>query len=180
MSTKLLNHRQARWSELLSRFDFKIVFQPGKSVGKPDALTRRSGDLPMEGDERLVANQQAVLKPWTLSSVMTSSNSANGLLQILSDNMNEDRKNAVEGPDDAIGDPDNAIEDVDNLDNTRQILTLLEEAYQVDSFPERILGLLRDDIQHCKEISLADCKEKNGRLVYRDCIYVPDHMPLRL
>ena len=29
MSTKLLNHRQARWSEFLSRFDFKINFQPG-------------------------------------------------------------------------------------------------------------------------------------------------------
>jgi len=39
-------------------------------------------------------------------------------------------------------DPDNAIEDVDNLDNTGQILTLLEEGYQVDPFPERILGLL--------------------------------------
>jgi len=79
MSTKLLNRRQARWSEFFSRFDFKIIFQPGKSGGKPDALTR-SGDLPMEGDERLVANQQAVLKPWNLLSVTTSSNLANGLL----------------------------------------------------------------------------------------------------
>ena len=180
MSTKLLNHRQERWSEFLSRFDFKMIFRPGKSVGKPDALTRRLGDLPMGGDERLVANHQGVLKPWNLSSVTTSSNSANGLLQILADNMNEDPENAVEGPDDAIEVPDNAIEDADNLDNTGQISTLLEEAYQVDPFPERILGLLRDDIRHCKEISLADCKEKNGRLVYRDCIYVPDHMPLRL
>jgi len=120
----------------------------------------------MEGDERLVTNQQAVLKPWNLSSVTTSSNSANGLLQILADNMN--------------GDPNNTIEDVDNLDNTGQISTLLGEAYQVDPFPERILGLLRDDIRHCKEISLAECKEKNDRLVYRDCIYVPDHMLLRL
>jgi len=186
MSTKLLNRRQARWSEFLSRFDFKIIFQPQKSGGKPDALTRRSGDLSMEGDERLVANQQAVLKPWNLSSVTTSSNSANGLLQILADNMNEDPENAedlensVEGPENAMEGPDNAIEDVDNLDNTGKILTLLEEAYQVYPFPERILRLLRDDVQQCKEISLADCKEKNGRLVYRDCIYVPDHMLLRL
>jgi len=94
--------------------------------------------------------------------------------------MNEDPENTFEGPDDAIGDPDNAIEDVDNLDNTGQISTLLEEAYQVNSFLEWILRLLRDDIRHCKEISLADCKEKNGILVYHDCIYVPDHMPLRL
>jgi len=54
MSTKLLNRRQARWSEFLSRFDFKIVYRPGKAGAKPDALTRRPGDLPQEeGDERI-------------------------------------------------------------------------------------------------------------------------------
>jgi len=52
MTTKLLNRRQARWSEFLSRFDFVIDYRPGKQGGKPDALTRRSGDLPKEGDER--------------------------------------------------------------------------------------------------------------------------------
>ena len=50
-STKLLSRRQARWSEFLSRFDYKIVYRPGRAGGKPDALTRRSGDLPEEGDE---------------------------------------------------------------------------------------------------------------------------------
>jgi len=64
MSTKLLNRRQARWSEFLSRFDFKIVYIPGKAGAKPDALTRRSGDLPQEeGDERITERQKAVLKP---------------------------------------------------------------------------------------------------------------------
>jgi hypothetical protein len=52
-TTKLLNRRQARWSEFLSRFNFKILYRPGKQGGKPDALTRRSEDLPKEGDERL-------------------------------------------------------------------------------------------------------------------------------
>ena len=51
MSTKLLSHRQARWSEFLSRFNFKIVYRPGKAGARPDALTRRSGDLPKEGDK---------------------------------------------------------------------------------------------------------------------------------
>jgi len=67
MSTKLLNRRQARWSEFLSRFDFRIKYWPGKLGGKPDALTRRSGDLPKKGDKRLLANQHAVLKPQNLS-----------------------------------------------------------------------------------------------------------------
>ena len=52
MSTKLLNRRHARWTEFLSRFNFRIVYRPGKLGGKPDALTRRSGDLPPKrGDE---------------------------------------------------------------------------------------------------------------------------------
>ena len=42
MTTKQLSRRQARWSEYLSRFDFQIAYRPGKSGGKPDALTRRS------------------------------------------------------------------------------------------------------------------------------------------
>jgi len=59
MSTKLLNRHQTRWSEFLSRFNFKIVYRPGKQSTKPDALTRRSRDLPKEGDER---QNQVVLK----------------------------------------------------------------------------------------------------------------------
>ena len=66
MSTKLLNRRQARWSEYLSRFNFQIIYRPGKAGAKPDALTRRSGDLPKEGDERLQFQHQTVLKPHNL------------------------------------------------------------------------------------------------------------------
>jgi hypothetical protein len=53
-TTKLLNRRQARWSDFLSRFNFKIPYRPGKQGAKPDALTRRSEDMPQEGDERLL------------------------------------------------------------------------------------------------------------------------------
>jgi len=67
MSTKMLNRRQARWAELLSRFDFKMTFRPGKSGGKPDSLTHRSGDLPQEGDERIMHQFQTVLNPSKLS-----------------------------------------------------------------------------------------------------------------
>jgi transposase InsO family protein len=61
-TTKLLNRRQARWSEFLSRFNFQITYRPGKQGAKPDALTRRSEDLPKEGDERLQHQSQTVLK----------------------------------------------------------------------------------------------------------------------
>ena len=53
ISTKMLNRRQACWSEFLSRFNFKITYWPRKQGEKPDTLTRRSEDLPKEGDKRL-------------------------------------------------------------------------------------------------------------------------------
>src|SRR6202035_3664567 len=37
-----LNRRQARWSLVLARFDFSLHHRPGKSMGKPDALSRRA------------------------------------------------------------------------------------------------------------------------------------------
>src|SRR5579859_5970109 len=39
--TKVYDRRQAWWAEKLSRFDFKIVFRPGKQGGKPDVLSER-------------------------------------------------------------------------------------------------------------------------------------------
>jgi len=49
MAKKLLNHRQALWSEFLTCFDYEIVYVLGKSYGKAYALTRRPGDLPEGG-----------------------------------------------------------------------------------------------------------------------------------
>ena len=39
-TSQKLNRRQARWSLYLSRFDFSLHHKPGKSMGKPDALSR--------------------------------------------------------------------------------------------------------------------------------------------
>jgi hypothetical protein len=38
--TNLLTRQQARWSELLSTFNFVLWFRLGQLSGKPDALTR--------------------------------------------------------------------------------------------------------------------------------------------
>ena len=50
MSAKQLNRRQARWSLYLARFDFQLHHKPGKSMGKPDALSRRADHGTGEGD----------------------------------------------------------------------------------------------------------------------------------
>ena len=47
-SARTLTRRQARWSLFLSRFNFFIIYRPGRLGGKPDALSRRS-DLKPEG-----------------------------------------------------------------------------------------------------------------------------------
>ena len=41
ITAKKLNCRQAQWSLYLGRFDFKLVHCPGRSMGKPDALSQR-------------------------------------------------------------------------------------------------------------------------------------------
>ena len=61
-TTKQLSHRQARWSEYLSRFRFKITYRPGNQGGKPDALTRRSQDASAQEDARL-HRKQTLLRP---------------------------------------------------------------------------------------------------------------------
>jgi len=42
MTAKKLNRRQARWSLHLARFDFLLHYCPGRTMGKPDALSRRA------------------------------------------------------------------------------------------------------------------------------------------
>ncbi len=50
MSTKQLNHYQARWSEFLFRFNYHIAYHFNKINDKLNALTRRSEDLFKEKD----------------------------------------------------------------------------------------------------------------------------------
>ncbi|KAI1006053.1 hypothetical protein K3495_g2163 [Podosphaera aphanis] len=59
MTTKILNRRQARWSEFLSRFNFVITYRPSKFGTNLDALTR-------EDNEGLRHQKQTILKSHNL------------------------------------------------------------------------------------------------------------------
>jgi hypothetical protein len=61
-TTKQLSHRQARWAEYLSRFQFIIKYRPGNQNQKPDALTRRSQDR-IAQEEAREARNQVLLRP---------------------------------------------------------------------------------------------------------------------
>ncbi|KAI0992334.1 hypothetical protein K3495_g15852, partial [Podosphaera aphanis] len=41
MTRQKLSERQARWAEYLSRFNFKLVYRPGREATVPDALSRK-------------------------------------------------------------------------------------------------------------------------------------------
>jgi hypothetical protein len=91
--TKLLNRSQARWSQFLSQFNFKIVYRPGTTGGKLDALTHRSGDLPKAGDDRSLENQTTIIKPENilqLSAMATPTLASPALVQLFTDGYNED------------------------------------------------------------------------------------------
>jgi hypothetical protein len=152
MSTKLLNCRQTHWAEYLSCFNFRIVYRPGKAGGKPDALTRRSGDLPQGGDARLIEQQRVVLKPQNL--LPDTPRTAD--LYLL-----------AEAP---------------TPDEQSSLLYSIEKATHSDPFALRIILLLHDGKLHSKEISLSECDVRDGRLYYQQRLYIPndDNLQLRL
>jgi hypothetical protein len=65
-TTKVLNRRQAGWSEYLCQFNIIICFWPGKLGAKPDALTRRWDVYAKEGD-----NDYAKVNPHNLRPIFT-------------------------------------------------------------------------------------------------------------
>ena len=137
MSTKQLSRRQARWSEFLSRFNFVIQYRPGKLGAKPDALTRRSGDLPKEGDGRLQQMVQTVLKPHNLDSAV--------------------KKDLVAAP--------LVIEEEENLDDLT-LEQLIDRGYEQDPLPNRVLQLLANGANYSKDLTIVDCANVDGRLQY--------------
>jgi len=146
-------------------------------------------NLPKEGDERLLTNRHAILKPRNLPINLPDAEQINVLVAVRIDAGRIDVQDDTRRPDaldvvKCLRLNANDVADTRQPDagqpDTRQIFTLLTEAYQTNPLLERILGLLHDGTRQCKEISLADCKELNSRLLYRDRIYVPDHTPLWL
>ena len=70
MKSRLLSRRQARWSEFLSRFNFRICYRPGSLNTPADALSRPAGDPDPSLKSFL---EQRVLKSYNLSPGMETS-----------------------------------------------------------------------------------------------------------
>ncbi|KAG0153387.1 hypothetical protein PDIDSM_5240 [Penicillium digitatum] len=185
-TTKLLNRRQARWSEFLSRFNFKITYRPGKQGAKPDALTRRSEDIPKEGDERLAHQSQTVLKKENLQ-INVTTRQRNGVTTTTPPelpDLPEEPPATAEVPPIITVPPDIADPPITAAPETRvrfiennlpeppsTIKDLLLEAYNQDKVVQSILEALDKNASRHPEITLADCERRGNYLYYRNRLY---------
>jgi transposase InsO family protein len=63
-TTKQLSPRHMRWSEFLSRFNFRIKYRPGSVNTRADALSRKPEHVPAsDEDDRLQARRRPLIDP---------------------------------------------------------------------------------------------------------------------
>lgn len=171
MSTKELNRRQARWSEFLSEFQFQIQYRPGKQGTKPDSLTRRPGDQPVEGDERIAHQRQTILKGTNLADGMAPLH--HGVSTIPPEGLRRAVRIAAAAQ-----------------DELPSLEALIAAAYEKDGITKSIITAIREGDRvlppqaaralSAYRISLAECRTEHGKLFYFDRTWVPDDEELRL
>jgi len=169
MSIKLLSRRQVRWSEFLSRFNFKIVYRPGELNTRADALTRRSEDLPLnEKNSRREHQWQIVLKSKNLEIQV--------LINVLDDSDSEAPESSDSEGESVISEQSEPSEEMPMNELEEQ----LSAAYFNDEWVQIVVTALRDDQRKLKEFSLAKCTLRSDRVYYRDRLLIPEDEKLRL
>lgn len=156
-----LSERQVRWSEFLSRFNFTLEWRPGKTMGKPDALSRREQDRPADySDERLRSRFIRLFHNKHLRSTQ---------IQTLVSSDDIDFAKEVQ-----------LFEDRDMQElwhKSRQEDQLYQELTTLVANKERNLPT---QLQQQKTVSIAECTlDKRGLLQFRERTWIPDCEPLR-
>jgi transposase InsO family protein len=156
MTKQKLTERQIRWAEKLSRYNFKIVFRPGSQAIVPDALSRREQDKPQDpSDERVQAREVQLFDPHT------------GLLS-------QDVRNGVTLMASSTQDATATA----NLDDEWATAAMHDQQYQLalqavqegqQTFPKKAE----------LKLSIAECDVLDGRLRYRERLWVPASETLR-
>ena len=73
---RILKQRHARWAEILSEYDFRLVYLPGPQNTLADALSRRSDFAPQEGDDDPQQYQATLLPEFYQVNSLTASDSS--------------------------------------------------------------------------------------------------------
>lgn len=157
-------------SEFLSRFDFQIIYRPGKLGRKPDSLTRRSRDRTSKGgaDEWLSHQNQVVIKPHNLLEVHATDNP---LVNVEDSDSSELTEVEEEEIDVLLSEQE---EDELELPPSEE---LFDPIYEEDPFPAKVLQMLANDVRHS---SLAERSNDNGGLGFRGKFWIPDYQNLHL
>jgi hypothetical protein len=145
-----LNERQARWAAELSEYTFHIEYVKGSENVLADALSRRDQDMPKDAtDDRLKERVARILDP---SQFINSASIAPVTAEVQSDETSLEQWN---------------------------------QAAEVDEVYQEILQAVRSQerslpthLRHLK-LSITDFTENEGRLRWRDRLWVPDSEPLR-
>ena len=96
MMAKKLNHRQACWSLYLAHFNFKLIYCPGCSMGKPDALSRRLDHGNGASDNKdMVHLQLELFAIQALKGVQLEGPECDILREIHQENQKDDQKEPV-------------------------------------------------------------------------------------
>lgn len=159
MTTKLLNQRQARWNEFLSRFNFRITYRPGKQGAIPDALSRRAQDRPASitdlADPRINHRHQCILKDKNLSIGMAPESISSLMLYV--------------------------------MDTQVPLDDLISQAYAQDPDTEEMIEALRQlkrqwpkHLKRKLRIAKAECKLVDGRIYFRDRLFIPNVPDVKL
>jgi hypothetical protein len=158
-TTKQLSPRHMRWSEFLSRFNFRITYKPGTLNTRPDALSRKPEDVPTsENDDRLRARRRALIDPAKFDASML-----------------------------AIMKEGGAPVSLFSLDTSRHLDDLITDSYRDSpTLQSMVIALKSDrawpsDLKTRLRIPFAECELVAGRIYFRKRLIIdPDDNELQL
>ena len=179
MSSKLLNRRQARWSEFLSRFNFIITYRPGNQNNAADALSRQPEAFPKKGEVDTSMLQQ-VLKKENFDDELRA-NYQVASIHLRSSSIDEE--SIPEPEDSTLFLNDSVPEDLPIDSEETPLEDQFQEACDSDADYRRIFKALRDgEPRKIKGFPLAECELVNDQVYYRgqERRLVPKDNELRL
>jgi len=146
---KDLNLRQAQWGERLANYDFIIKYRLGKLAGKPDILSRESGDSPWEGDMKHRQNYGRILLPEEAFEAPRIDNHA----KVLQANTTE----------------------TISLEIDKELLSEIRTLSAADKEIQEIRGKKANGTTRNGKIALGLYEENSGLLMYDGLIWIPDN-----
>ena len=155
-TTKSLNQRQVRWSEFLSRFNFRIIYRPGSRATRPDALSRKKEDRPQHAgeDDRVKNRNRQVLPP---------------------ERFDEAARRDLNLSEMTLA-PASLLELAE-----RPIDEIIQDAYRNSQLAQEMLTALRDpvvkkwpkQVRKTLRVAMLDCKVRGNVIYYRERLFVP-------